>query len=93
MAGETIERAKVSRINAAVSGRDRLEKIRAPLRALRMDGNHLITVLDAAGAAALIAGPSTTAARIANTLIAMLMDEETATIRALEALGYEVDVE
>lgn len=93
MAGETIERAKVSRIDAAVSSRDRLRKIREPLRTLRMSGDHFLTVLAAADATAHLAGRTTTASRIANVLIAILMDEETAAIQALEASGYEVDVE
>lgn len=89
MAGE---RAKVSQIDSVVAQRNRLEKIRQPIRRLRADRSHHASVLEAFESAHAVAGRAADEA-VAAALLTLLHAEEERAIEAFEAAGYEVDVE
>lgn len=94
MAGETIERAKVSRIGDAAELAENLRQLRTQLRWHGAgDCTHFETVHARFGEVARIVGMTKTTAAVSAVLFALLTKAETETAAALEALGYEVDVE
>lgn len=93
-AGETIERPKASQIVDAAVLADRLRQVRGQMR-LHGDGgcDHLATVQERLYLAAGVLGGAHVARAMSTVLLALLTKAESETAAALEALGYEVDVE
>ncbi len=94
MPGETIERAKVSRIGDAAGLADNLRRLRMQkLWHGAGDCTHFSTVHARFEEVAKIVGMTKTTAAVSAVLFALLTKAEAETATALEALGYEVDVE